>query len=420
MPKARSQEFVASEDDRSSSPVQKKPREARKVGFSLTSPPAALRSPRTRFFATSSGGRGSLLAQLRIPVRAECVAQGADGRTHRRDRPHLAPLRTPTCPMQKQAKREQTPSSDSESSEEKPLKKKSKKAEPAASSNKKQESVKGRSESPETKRKVGATAKYGSGVETKTNAEGDKYVELAKNRRATVRSFKDKVYVDIRETYEKDGEAKPGKKGIMLNVEQWDRLKKAIAAVSLGANAFPSRTCSSCAVPFRSSTRRSTSSPESPRSRSCMSEPPLVVAVSQYRLRDPPCLLPAGTPLRLACCSLSLRISLCHLPSFPSALRAIPPSKRIHTMCIDYPAPRSPRLVRAYWCSEQRPSLQRQRTPRSSSSTPAAVATPPSTDAPMSSSNVVFGRFDPGLAFPEVRRGSFGWFVFRETCSLTG
>ncbi|GAA6020993.1 hypothetical protein JCM8202_003808 [Rhodotorula sphaerocarpa] len=161
MPKARSQEFVASEDDRSSSPVQKKPREARK----------------------------------------------------------------------KQAKREQTPSSDSESSEEKPLKKRSKKAEPAASSNKKQESAKGRSESPETKRKVGATAKYGSGVETKTNAEGDKYVELAKNRRATVRSFKDKVYVDIRETYEKDGEAKPGKKGIMLNVEQWDRLKKAIAAL---------------------------------------------------------------------------------------------------------------------------------------------------------------------------------------------
>lgn len=48
-----------------------------------------------------------------------------------------------------------------------------------------------------------------------------------------MRDFKGKTYVDIRETYEKDGETLPGKKGIMLNIEQWDRLKKAIGVVSL-------------------------------------------------------------------------------------------------------------------------------------------------------------------------------------------
>ena len=76
---------------------------------------------------------------------------------------------------------------------------------------------KDRSESPQTKRKVGAAAKYGSGPEVHTDDSGDKYIELAANRRATVRAFKGKTYVDIRETYEQDGKTKPGKKGIMVS-----------------------------------------------------------------------------------------------------------------------------------------------------------------------------------------------------------
>ncbi|GAA5983227.1 hypothetical protein JCM10908_000203 [Rhodotorula pacifica] len=133
--------------------------------------------------------------------------------------------------------------SGADSSEEKPLKKKSKKEAIASSKDKakskekekepikKPAGKKDRSESPQTKRKVGAAAKYGSGAEIQTNAEGDKFIELAKNRRATVRVFKGKTYVDIRETYEQGGETKPGKKGIMLNIEQWDRLKKAISTI---------------------------------------------------------------------------------------------------------------------------------------------------------------------------------------------
>lgn len=37
--------------------------------------------------------------------------------------------------------------------------------------------------------------------------------QLADRRKISVREFKGKVYVDIREFYESDGELKPGKKG---------------------------------------------------------------------------------------------------------------------------------------------------------------------------------------------------------------
>lgn len=70
------------------------------------------------------------------------------------------------------------------------------------------------------------------------NSEGDMYVDLGKKKRVTVRSFKGKPHllisrrvnyslsgkgstlVDIREYYVSEGDEKPGKKGISLNVEQ--------------------------------------------------------------------------------------------------------------------------------------------------------------------------------------------------------
>lgn len=49
--------------------------------------------------------------------------------------------------------------------------------------------------------------------------------ELGKSKKVTVREFKGKVFVDIREYYcDKAGDWKPGKKGIALQRDQWDEL----------------------------------------------------------------------------------------------------------------------------------------------------------------------------------------------------
>jgi len=61
--------------------------------------------------------------------------------------------------------------------------------------------------------------------EVLTTSEGDSYIELGKQKRVTVRKFKGKVLIDIREFYAKSGEEKPGKKGISLTLEQWQALQ---------------------------------------------------------------------------------------------------------------------------------------------------------------------------------------------------
>ncbi|CAK8680405.1 activated RNA polymerase II transcriptional coactivator p15-like [Clavelina lepadiformis] len=60
-----------------------------------------------------------------------------------------------------------------------------------------------------------------------TSGEEEK-ISLGKMKFVTVRPFKNMIFVDIREHYEKDGELKPGKKGISLQAEQWQRLKQSI------------------------------------------------------------------------------------------------------------------------------------------------------------------------------------------------
>ncbi|GAA6060341.1 hypothetical protein JCM10212_000438 [Sporobolomyces blumeae] len=73
----------------------------------------------------------------------------------------------------------------------------------------------------------------GEAVEALENDDGDTYVSLGANKRATVRKFKGAVLVDIRETYEKDGKTGlPGKKGISLNLAQFDQLRKSINVLS--------------------------------------------------------------------------------------------------------------------------------------------------------------------------------------------
>ncbi|XP_053688078.1 RNA polymerase II transcriptional coactivator [Sabethes cyaneus] len=61
-------------------------------------------------------------------------------------------------------------------------------------------------------------------AKSSTNKSGEPEWQLDRNRKITVREFKNKVYVDVREFYEKDGKELPGKKGISLNVSQWKKL----------------------------------------------------------------------------------------------------------------------------------------------------------------------------------------------------
>ncbi|KAG7449510.1 PC4-domain-containing protein [Guyanagaster necrorhizus] len=68
-------------------------------------------------------------------------------------------------------------------------------------------------------------AKFDAEVVVHKTSDGDKYIDLGKKKRATVRSFKGMPLLDIREFYGQEGDEKPGKKGISLSLEQWETLK---------------------------------------------------------------------------------------------------------------------------------------------------------------------------------------------------
>jgi len=67
----------------------------------------------------------------------------------------------------------------------------------------------------------------------------DKKFQLDRNRYVTVRDFRGKVLIDIREYYTTaDGEERPGKKGISLNATQWTKLKSLIEDVDAAVADF--------------------------------------------------------------------------------------------------------------------------------------------------------------------------------------
>ena len=49
---------------------------------------------------------------------------------------------------------------------------------------------------------------------------------LDKKKRVTVHKFKGQLKIDIREYYEDNGEMKPGKRGLSLNLDNWNKLKE--------------------------------------------------------------------------------------------------------------------------------------------------------------------------------------------------
>ncbi|GAA5996802.1 transcriptional coactivator p15/PC4 family protein [Rhodotorula paludigena] len=128
----------------------------------------------------------------------------------------------------KKSKTKRAPSPSESDSDDAPAKKKSKKGgkkggsgSPPAPKDKKP--IKGVKD--DAPRKVGAARR--ASTELQTNDNGEQFLDLGKNKRVTVSQFKKSTLVQIREYYMgDDGEMKPGKKGIALSVEQWDRLKK--------------------------------------------------------------------------------------------------------------------------------------------------------------------------------------------------
>ncbi|GAA6047378.1 hypothetical protein JCM3770_001274 [Rhodotorula araucariae] len=121
-----------------------------------------------------------------------------------------------------------------ESSEDKPLKKKAKKEAKATAAGsppptKDKKPVQAAKKDDKERRKVGDSRR--ASTDLLTDDKGDKYVDLGKNKRAVVSNFKGKTLIQIREYYNDAGEWKPGKKGIALPVEAWDRLKKAVGVI---------------------------------------------------------------------------------------------------------------------------------------------------------------------------------------------
>ncbi|KZS98332.1 PC4-domain-containing protein [Sistotremastrum niveocremeum HHB9708] len=86
-------------------------------------------------------------------------------------------------------------------------------------------------EEPAPSKKTKDTSHSASSDDIKTSSEGDKYIELGSKRRLTVRSFKGKALIDIREYYGNDGDEKPGKKGISLTPEQWQLIKSSVETI---------------------------------------------------------------------------------------------------------------------------------------------------------------------------------------------
>ena len=65
------------------------------------------------------------------------------------------------------------------------------------------------------------------------NSNDESSFELSGKRRVTVRKFRSSILIDIREYYEDkaSGEDRPGKKGISLTKEQYEKLKELLPEI---------------------------------------------------------------------------------------------------------------------------------------------------------------------------------------------
>ncbi|KAJ8285162.1 hypothetical protein GJAV_G00023010 [Gymnothorax javanicus] len=93
-----------------------------------------------------------------------------------------------------------------------------------------EEETKAKRKKPSAPEKPAKRAKPGEssqgGASSRGADTGDNMFQIGKMRYVTVRDFRGKVLIDIREYWmDGSGETKPGKKGISLSAEQWIQLK---------------------------------------------------------------------------------------------------------------------------------------------------------------------------------------------------
>ncbi|RUS30765.1 transcriptional Coactivator p15-domain-containing protein, partial [Jimgerdemannia flammicorona] len=63
------------------------------------------------------------------------------------------------------------------------------------------------------------------------NSEGEPYFKLSAKRRITLRKWKGVPMIDIREYYGNGNDIKPGKKGISLSLDQYQKLRELIPEI---------------------------------------------------------------------------------------------------------------------------------------------------------------------------------------------
>ncbi|XP_063067312.1 SUB1 regulator of transcription a [Engraulis encrasicolus] len=82
------------------------------------------------------------------------------------------------------------------------------------------------------KQKGGESSKASGASKSSSSKKDDNMFQIGKMRYVSVRDFKGKVLIDIREYWiDQEGEMKPGRKGISLNPEQWSQLKDQISEI---------------------------------------------------------------------------------------------------------------------------------------------------------------------------------------------
>ena len=72
---------------------------------------------------------------------------------------------------------------------------------------------------------------YDELIEPDQDKEGNPMFDLTNKRKVFIKNFKGNVLVDLRETFEKNGEMMYGAKGLALTLDQWQTLKGLIGSI---------------------------------------------------------------------------------------------------------------------------------------------------------------------------------------------